>query len=44
LLQPGELFDAFAGSLEVLAFEQGRTFAPKPAILQRLCAAAAPSR
>jgi SAM-dependent methyltransferase len=44
LLQPGELFDAFAGSLDVLAFEQGRTFAPKPAILQRLCAAAAPSR
>ena len=37
LLRPGELLDAF-GALHVLAFEQGRTAAPKPAVIQRLCA------
>ena len=37
LLQPGELFDAFGG-LRILAFEQGRVLAPKPAMIQRLCA------
>ena len=37
LLRPGELLEAFAG-LTVLAFEQGIVAAPKPAVIQRLCA------
>jgi SAM-dependent methyltransferase len=37
LLQPGELWRAFGG-LHVIAFEQGRVRAPKPAMIQRLCA------
>jgi hypothetical protein len=37
LLRAGELFEAF-GALHVLAFEQGRTAAPKLAVIQRLCA------
>lgn len=39
LLQPGELLSAFGG-LRILAFEQGRIKAPKPALIQRLCAMA----
>lgn len=37
LLRPGELWEAF-GSLHIIAFEQGRTLQPKPAVMQRLCA------
>jgi SAM-dependent methyltransferase len=37
LLRPGELWRAFGG-LHVVAFEQGRARAPKPAMIQRLCA------
>jgi SAM-dependent methyltransferase len=37
LLRAGELFEAFR-SLQVLAFEQGRSAAPKLAVIQRLCA------
>ena len=37
LLQPGELWRAFAG-LHVVAFEQGLAAQPKPAMIQRLCA------
>lgn len=37
LLEPGELWRAFSG-LHVIAFEQGRVLAPKPAMIQRLCA------
>ena len=37
LLAPGELWRAFGG-LHVVAFEQGRVLAPKPAMIQRLCA------
>lgn len=37
LLRAGELFEAFR-VLHVLAFEQGRTAAPKLAVIQRLCA------
>ena len=37
LLQPGELWQAFRG-LRILAFEQGTTAQPKPAMMQRLCA------
>jgi SAM-dependent methyltransferase len=38
LLAPGELWSAFGG-LQVIAFEQGRAREPKPAMIQRLCAA-----
>ncbi|HEX9184777.1 MAG TPA: class I SAM-dependent methyltransferase [Burkholderiales bacterium] len=38
LLAPGELWGAFA-SLHLIAFEQGRALEPKPAMIQRLCAA-----
>jgi SAM-dependent methyltransferase len=37
LLAPGELWRAFGG-LHVIAFQQGRARAPKPAMIQRLCA------
>jgi SAM-dependent methyltransferase len=39
LLRPGELLSAFA-DLRILAFEQGHVRAPKPALIQRLCAIA----
>ena len=43
LLQPGELFEvARAQGLDVLAFEDGYTATPKPAMVQRLCAVKAP--
>ena len=38
LLRPNELLDAFAGRLNVVAFEQGEVARPKPAMVQRLCA------
>jgi SAM-dependent methyltransferase len=37
LLAPGELLAAFPG-LSVVAFEQGEVQAPRPAVVQRLCA------
>ena len=37
LLRPGELWRAFGGLL-VIAFEQGLSLQPKPAMRQRLCA------
>jgi SAM-dependent methyltransferase len=37
LLQPGELLEAFR-DLTVKAFEEGQVGAPKPAMIQRLCA------
>ncbi|MDH5536511.1 MAG: class I SAM-dependent methyltransferase [Betaproteobacteria bacterium] len=37
LLRPGELWEAFS-SLHIIAFEQGRSLLPKPAMQQRLCA------
>lgn len=43
LLRPGELMEAFGGLLSVVAFEQGEIVAPKPAVVQRLCAANLPS-
>jgi SAM-dependent methyltransferase len=39
LLRPGELLEALAGRLTVVAFEQGRVDQPKPAVIQRVCAA-----
>ena len=41
LLRPGELLDAFAG-LTVVAFEQGEVSRPRPAVIQRVAAAAGP--
>jgi len=40
LLRPGELLEAF-GALTVVAFEQGQLAVPKPAVVQRICAARA---
>lgn len=37
LLKPGELWAAFAG-LHLIAFEQGLSLEPKPAMVQRICA------
>jgi SAM-dependent methyltransferase len=39
LLRPGELLGALGGRLTVVAFEQGRVEEPKPAVVQRICAA-----
>lgn len=41
LVAPGELLDRIAGILTPVAFEQGVVSAPKPAAIQRLCAARA---
>jgi len=37
LLRPGELLDRLHDRLTVVAFEQGRVAAPKPAMVQRAC-------
>ena len=37
LLRPGELREAFSG-LTVVAFEEGETGSPKPAVVQRVVA------
>ena len=37
LLAPGELWTAFAG-LHIIAFEQGLSLHPRPAMVQRICA------
>lgn len=39
LLAPDELIDRIAGTLTLVAFEQGVVSVPKPAAIQRLCAA-----
>ena len=38
LLRPGELLEVVRGRLRVLAFEEGEVAAPRPAMMQRLCA------
>jgi SAM-dependent methyltransferase len=38
LLLPGELIDAVADSLEVLAYEHGEVSEPRPAVIQRIAA------
>lgn len=38
LLQPGELLNAFGGSLRVLEYEHGEVTTPRPAVVQRLAA------
>ncbi|SMF84436.1 hypothetical protein SAMN02982917_5771 [Azospirillum oryzae] len=40
LLRRGELLEAVRGVLQVVAFEQGEVSAPKPAVVQRICAVA----
>jgi SAM-dependent methyltransferase len=40
LLRPGELLEAFAGVLQVVAYEDGVVESPRPARVQRLCALA----
>lgn len=42
LLRPGELLEAFAESLQVVAYEHGVEYAPRPAVRQRICARRAP--
>jgi SAM-dependent methyltransferase len=42
LLEPGELWRVFAG-LHIIAFEQGLSLEPKPAMRQRLCARRTPN-
>ena len=39
LLRPGELLEAVAGALTVVAFEQTEVRTPTPAVRQRICAA-----
>jgi SAM-dependent methyltransferase len=43
LLRPGELLELVQGRLEVVAFEQGEVAAPRPAVVQRLCALRGPA-
>lgn len=38
LLQPQELLERTAGTFSVVAFEQGEVEAPRPAVVQRICA------
>ena len=38
LLQPGELLERLSGEWTVVAFEQGEVAAPRPAVVQRVCA------
>ena len=39
LLRPGELLEIVRGRMSVVAFEQGEVSSPRPAMVQRLCAA-----
>jgi len=43
LLVPGELLQRVAGRFAVVAFEQGETDVPRPAMVQRLCALRLPA-
>ena len=38
LLKPGELLDAFAADLHIVAYDHGYVDAPEPALRQHLCA------
>jgi SAM-dependent methyltransferase len=40
LLRPGELIEAFASRLRIVAYEHGETATPRPAVVQRICAIA----
>lgn len=39
LLAPGELLEAVRGELTVVAYEHGKVDRPRPAVVQRICAA-----
>lgn len=39
LLQPGELLDVVRGKMRVIAYEDDYVELPKPAMIQRICAA-----
>ena len=43
LLRPNELLEAFAGELEVLAYEHGEFEEPDPVVRQRICARRSPA-
>jgi SAM-dependent methyltransferase len=38
LLEPGELLETVRGKLQILAYENGLIAAPRPSVLQRICA------
>ena len=38
LLKPGELLDAFTPALQIIAYEHGIVYAPRPAAVQRMAA------
>jgi len=38
LLRPGELLERLGGDYSIVAFEQGEVAAPRPALIQRVCA------
>lgn len=38
LLRPGELLERLGGDYSIVAFEQGEVGAPRPALIQRVCA------
>ncbi len=42
LLAPGELLRLAEGRLQVIAYEHGRVSAPRPAVVQRICAVDGP--
>ena len=42
LLAPGELLRLVEGRLQVIAYEHGRVSAPRPAVVQRICAVNGP--
>lgn len=44
LLAPGELLEAFAGALQVVAYEHGIIQSPRSAVVQRICAVNASDR
>lgn len=43
LLRAGELLDAFAADLRIIAYDHGRIDGPNPAVRQRLCAERMPA-
>jgi len=43
LLKPGELLEAVAGRLQVVAYEHGEVARPRAAVVQRLCAVRPPA-
>jgi len=44
LLKPGELFETYAGLLDIVAYETGETAVPRPSLIQAICAVKSPTR